>query len=205
MMEYIKGMLSELESDYLVVESGGIGYRLFCGNPFSYQHLLHQEVKVFVHLYVREDVMMLYGFLTKGERELFRKLLDVSGIGPKGALSVISAAPPEQIISAIQKEDVSFLTKFPGIGKKTAQRIILEMKDKLKNMPFSNGIEPIKTENQYPISSVPLLDEAVEALLALGYTQGEVDRVILHLREEDKAYSSIDEVLKRALKELARG
>ncbi|WP_286883942.1 Holliday junction branch migration protein RuvA, partial [Aneurinibacillus sp. UBA3580] len=135
MIDFIEGQVAYVETDCVVVMSHGVGYRIFSGNPFQYREGEHETVRIYTHHYVREDAVHLYGFSTRNERDLFRKLLDVSGIGPKGALAMISAGTPEQIIAAVTQENIEFLTRFPGVGKKTAQRIILDLKDKLKALP----------------------------------------------------------------------
>lgn len=206
MIDFIEGQVAYVEADSIVIVSHGIGYRIFSGNPFQYREGETRQVRVYTHHYVREDAMHLYGFPTRGERDLFRKLLDVSGIGPKGALAMVSAGTPEQIIAAVAREDIGFLTRFPGIGKKTAQRIILDLKDKLKAM---SNVEQtaLKVADRLEATDQPTLlhafdepkQEAMEALAALGYSQAEIQKAMKKLEKEGDDLASTDKIVKRAL------
>ncbi|MBO8172601.1 MAG: Holliday junction branch migration protein RuvA [Bacillaceae bacterium] len=212
MIDFIEGKLAYTELDYIVVETGGIGYRIFCGNPFQFS----QEdgpVRLYTHHYVREDAIHLYGFATREERTLFRMLLDVSGIGPKGALAVVSAARPSEIAAAVRQEDIHFLTRFPGIGKKTAQRIILDLKDKMAEFADQQDWEskadvgedkPMPMQNE----AVPQLTEAVEALKALGYQEREIETITGDLKawieQEEAGLQTTDRVVKKALQLLMK-
>lgn len=200
MIDFITGVVEYIESDAIILGTNqGIGYRIFYPNPYSQRP--NETVRVFTHHHVREDAISLYGFSTREERNLFRKLLDVSGIGPKGALGILAAAQPAQIVGAVQREDLVFLTKFPGVGKKTAGRMILDLKDKLKE--FQSGVHP--EENGLPgeglFGSVEELtasssEEASEALKALGYSDGEVQKVMGKLKGETM---TTEELIKKAL------
>lgn len=199
MIDYVEGPVEYIESDSVVIGTQGMGYRVFCPNPYIYK--LKEIRRVFTHYHVREDVTHLYGFVTREERQLFRKLLDVSGIGPKGALAILAAATPVQIASAVQREDVQFLTKFPGIGKKTAGRIVLDLKDKLKG--FTTGTigeeSDFEQEGLFAALSQELSSshaEAREALKSLGYSDGEVEKVMGKLKGE---MASTEELIKKAL------
>jgi len=130
---YIRGRLEYKNNDFLIVESNGVGYRIFTSlSTISGIGEIGQEVKVYTYLYVREDVISLYGFLTQEELNVFELLISVSGVGPKAAVSVLSAISPSRFSLAVITDDVKTLTKAQGIGKKIAQRIILELKDKIK-------------------------------------------------------------------------
>ncbi len=118
MIDYIRGTLVEVELSYIVVDHQGLGYQVYCPNPFRFQQFEGETIQVFTYQYVREDVLRLYGFAKKEERVLFEKLLNVSGIGPKGALAILASGEPENVISAIEQEDEAFLVRFPGVGKK---------------------------------------------------------------------------------------
>lgn len=132
MYAYIKGTLEETGEDYIVVEAGGIGYQIFTtGQTFQYLPSMGEEVKVYTYLHVREDAMILFGFLTKDDLFVFRLLLGVSGIGPKGALAVLSVMTTDDLRFAVLGDDAKAIAKAPGVGAKTAQRLILELKDKL--------------------------------------------------------------------------
>ena len=121
MYDYIKGQVTRVTPEYLVIEQQGIGWRIFAPNPYSFGT---DELQVFLHHHVREDAQLLFGFPTLEQRELFRKLISVSGIGPKGALAILASGHPQHVIEAIEREDESYLVKFPGVGKKTARQMI---------------------------------------------------------------------------------
>ncbi|WP_096201436.1 Holliday junction branch migration protein RuvA [Bacillus sp. FJAT-45350] len=198
MIDFIRGKLVSVETQYIVIETHGIGYQLHCPNPFVFQKYLDEEVQVYSYHYVREDVIRLYGFKTKKERSMFEKLLNVSGIGPKGALAILASGQPEQLVTAIEEENEKFLVKFPGVGKKTARQIILDLKGKLDEFVptlFDELTEeaPIKqTGSAYSHE----LDEAIEALKALGYVDRELKKVIPKLAEEQLP---TDQYIKKAL------
>lgn len=193
MIDYVKGVLVEIEPSHLVVETNGIGYQLLCANPYRFSGEKDQTIKVVTHHYVREDFERLYGFKDKKERSLFEKLLSVSGIGPKGALAVLAAGQTDQIVEAIEREDEALLTRFPGIGKKTARQIILDLKGKLDDFTstslFEADVKAVKRESDN-------LADALEALRALGYVDKELNKVKKKLVEEDL---ETDEYIKRAL------
>lgn len=117
MYDYLKGQITRVTPEYIVLEQQGIGWQLNTPNPFAFR-LSALEQQIYVHLHVREDAQVLYGFPNLDQRELFRKLILVSGIGPKGALAILATGNPQQVISAIEREDETFLVKFPGVGKK---------------------------------------------------------------------------------------
>jgi Holliday junction DNA helicase RuvA len=206
MIDFIEGQVAYVEADCVVVAANGVGYRIFSGNPFQYREGEARPVRIYTHHYVREDAIHLYGFATRNERDLFRKLLDVSGIGPKGALAMISAGTPGQIIAAVTQENIEFLTRFPGIGKKTAQRIILDLKDKLKAFPVHEKAT-VKVEGEPFAIEEPTLfhafeepkQEAMEALAALGYSQSEIQKVMKKIEKEGSDLVSTDKIVKRAL------
>ena len=129
MYSYLKGIVSEHHSDHITIEVNGVGYQVF--TPNSYEFKINEPHKVFIHHYVREDAILLYGFKTKEARELFIKLLSVKGIGPKSAIAILATGNPQDVIGAIEIGNVKFLSKFPGIGPKASQQIILDLKGKL--------------------------------------------------------------------------
>ena len=132
MYSYIKGELTEVNLDHIVVEANGIGYMIFVPtNTFSYLPSLHEDIKVYTYLYIREDAMILYGFLTKDDLEMFKLLITVNGIGPKGGLAVLSTLSSDDLRFAILSDDAKAIAKSPGVGAKTAQRVILDLKDKM--------------------------------------------------------------------------
>lgn len=187
MIEFVQGNLVEVETQHIVVDQNGLGYRLYCPNPFAFQDQIDLEVRVFTYQHVREDQIRLFGFQTKEERLLFEKLLGVSGIGPKGALAILATGQPNQVVYAIETEDEAFLVKFPGVGKKTARQIILDLKGKLEEFSpqsledASNEENVVKKQNTGSHS----LDEALEALRSLGYVERELKKVRSKLEAEE--------------------
>lgn len=205
MIDFVEGTLSYLDSEYIVLETGGIGYRIFCPNPYQFVRYEGSKTRLHTHHHVREDAMLLYGFASRDERDLFRKLLDVNGIGPKGALAILAAATPEQIVMAVQQENVTYLTKFPGIGKKTAQRIILDLKDKLIGYTPSAILTVAAGDLTAGANAASALNEAWEALIALGYSEGELQKIRNALSEEAKNGASVEKLIKQGLALLMRG
>jgi Holliday junction DNA helicase RuvA len=192
MFAYLKGVLKKKLADCIVLEVGGVGYRVYTAlTPLYHQSETGKEVKVFTHLNVREDNMSLYGFFCEEELKMFEQLLTVSGVGPKAALAVVANIPPTQFGLSVLTDDVDRFIKAPGIGKKTAQRIILELKDKLKkeykDMPKLNDVQGIASD----ASGDSRLSEAVSALVMLGYTSSEANRAVASAYGEDKTVESI--------------
>lgn len=194
MIESITGNVDYITAEYVVINNNGIGYKVICPNPFIYK--LNEQRSVYTYHYVREDVLALYGFINRKERDLFLKLLNVSGIGPKGALAIVAFGQPEQVVNAIEHEDEKFLTKFPGVGKKTARQIILDLKGKLSIFADAEITEGLFAEVQ---TSGDELDEAIEALTVLGYGRKEIQKVLPELKKEKM---SANEYVKAALKKL---
>ncbi|GAE25923.1 Holliday junction DNA helicase RuvA [Halalkalibacter wakoensis JCM 9140] len=202
MIEYVFGKLVDIETQYIVMDVNGMGYQIYCPNPYRFQSQVEQTIRVYTYQYVREDILRLYGFESKKERALFEKLLNVSGIGPKGALAILATGEPEHVVHAIEEEDEAFLVKFPGVGKKTARQIILDLKGKLDDFApnlFNQGKEVLqvkkgKIENQ-------ALEEAFEALQALGYVERELKKVRPVLEKDDM---TTDAYIKKALQLLLK-
>ena len=185
MYGYIIGVVTKITPKNIIVENNGIGYLLVVSNPYNFK--LNTECKVFVHQYVREDIIELYGFLTEDEKDLFLKLISVSGIGPKSALSILASGTVKEIIKAIESRNDAYLRKFPGIGSKASQQIILDLQGKLN----------LDADIIYHGSK---LDDVEEALLALGYNKKEITKVL------PKLDGSLDEgnLVKEALKLLVK-
>lgn len=204
MIDFIKGSVVHLETEYVVVDVRDVGYRVFTPNPYYFQRT-EGSVTLYIHHHVREDAIQLFGFATRAEQKLFRKLLDVSGIGPRVALGILAGGKPETIIAAIQQENLIFLTKLPGIGKKTAQRMVLDLKDKLEftGMPEETGI--FLPDNGQLSTGHVAWDEAKEALAALGYTSAELDRAWHGIKETAAGEESVDVLMKKALQWLFKG
>jgi holliday junction DNA helicase RuvA len=178
MYDYIKGIVTRITPEYMTVEQQGIGWQIFTPNPYAFR--VSQEPKqIFTHLNVREDAQLLFGFVSLDQRELFRKLIQVSGIGPKGALAILASGQPSQVVQAIEREDETFLVKFPGVGKKTARQMILDLKGKLGDLSIDFEMPSGEDELQlFPETSGKLeLEEAFLALAALGYSDRELVKV----------------------------
>ncbi|MGO4887418.1 Holliday junction branch migration protein RuvA [Anaerobacillus sp. MEB173] len=207
MIEFIVGKLEYIDPQSIVVENNGIGYQVFCPNPFAFQGEMDKIMKVFTYHYVREDIQRLYGFKTRNERALFEKLLNVSGIGPKGALAILASGQPEQVVSAIEEEDEKFLVKFPGVGKKTARQIILDLKGKLTDfLPTTlemSGLFANQNNEVAEPQTNQALSEAIEALRTLGYVEKEIKKITPKL--EDEKGLSTDQYIKKALQLLLNG
>lgn len=190
---YIKGSLEVKTKGYIVVECGGIGYKIFMSDK-SLNEIgnIGDNVKVYTHYHVREDEISLYGFKTDEELRMFELLLSVSGIGAKSAITMLSNIEPSEFAFAVISDDVDKMTKIPGIGKKTAQRIILELKDKLK----SEEIERNKEEIEKEIKEVEGLNEAIAALQVLGYSRREIDSAF---EKADLSNLSTEDIIKKGL------
>lgn len=200
MYAYIKGMLAEFFEEGIVVENHGVGYQIRM--PQSITDALEgigQEVKIYTYTYVREDAMLLYGFLTKDDLAVFRLLISVSGIGPKGALAILSVMSPDDLRFAVLADDDKAIARAPGIGKKTAQRLIIELRDKLS---LADAFEA-KAEHVAVAGAVrgTVRQEAVEALTALGYSGAEAVRAVNGLALPEDA--TVEETLKAALRQMA--
>jgi Holliday junction DNA helicase RuvA len=178
MYDYIKGVVTRITPEYLTVEQQGIGWQIFTPNPYAFR-VSPESKQIFTHLNVREDAQLLFGFVSLDQRELFRKLIQVSGIGPKGALAILASGQPSQVVQAIEREDETFLVKFPGVGKKTARQMILDLKGKLGDLSIDFDMPSGEDELQlFPETSGKLeLEEAFLALAALGYSERELVKV----------------------------
>ena len=198
MFAYVKGSLEEISSTYVVVDVQGIGYKIFMSN-MSINDIgeLGQIVKIHTHYYVREDNISLYGFLTREELKMFELLLSVSGVGAKSAITMLSNITPAGFACAIISNNVALLKKIPGIGPKTAQRIILELKDKLKNQDLVDKKENIS--KKVAINDEEL-DEAISALQVLGYNKKDIEKVFEKL---DISELKLEDIIKLGLKHLA--
>lgn len=200
MISYLRGTLIENTIEYTVLEVGGIGYKVL--TPATVALSLNQtgsEIKLFTYLHVREDILQLYGFLQKEDLNSFELLLSVSGIGPKGALAILSFLSSERLYSAILNEDIGLLSKVPGIGKKTAQRMVLELKDKVKKLSIGTDIAQ---KDEIPSLYEEFEDDAIEALIALGYQRNEAVKAVG--KAKGLEYKNSQDLIKGALKELAR-
>ncbi|MGM9904615.1 Holliday junction DNA helicase RuvA [Enterococcus sp. 10A9_DIV0425] len=195
MYEYLKGIVTFINPYYLVLETQGIGYQIALGNPYRYSGKLNQEVKIYVHQVIREDAQLLYGFDSLEEKQLFLRLVSVSGIGPKSALAIMASEDHSGLIQAVESGDVTYLTKFPGVGKKTAQQMILDLKGKFGELSIDT---PFTLFDEASAQDTSALSEAMEALAALGYSEREIKRVEKQLKEVEN--QTTDEYLRQALK-----
>ncbi len=198
MYEYLTGTITQVFPAYIVVENNGIGYLINVANPFRFKLDENKQEKIYLHQIVRENEIVLYGFSDFNEKQLFLKLISVSGIGPKSALAILANEDHNGFVSAVNNDDDAYLTKFPGIGKKTAKQIILDLKGKLGGLERG---EPLKGQQDLEIvaeQASPYLKEALEALLALGYTKTEVKKTGRKLL--DFKGDSTDEYLRQALR-----
>lgn len=194
MYYYIKGEPVLKESGYVVLDNQGIGYKIFTSG-YTLESISGSSVTLFTYLHVREDVFDLYGFSTKEELSMFLHLLSVSGVGPKAALSILSVMSPMGLATAIITGDAKTLTKANGVGNKMAQRVILELKDKLKNediIPDSLSIDESITGGS--------ASEAISALMVLGYSQNDAKRAVTSV---DQTLST-EEIITLALKKMIR-
>ncbi len=184
MYGYICGKVVKITPKYIICENNGIGYEIIVPNPFNYK--LDTDYKIYTYQHVREDLIELYGFMEFEEKELFLKLISVSGIGPKSALSILATGTVNEIIKAIESRNDLYLRKFPGIGTKASQQIILDLAGKLTFT--STG------------STNSKLDDVEDALIALGYSKKEISKVITKL----DANMDEGELIKEALKKLVK-
>ena len=194
MFAYIKGTLEDRTSNYVVIDNSGIGYKIFMSATAINQiGNTGDNVKVYTYYYVREDNISLYGFLTNEELRMFELLLQVSGIGAKSAIAMLSEITPSSFALAVISNDITKLVKIPGIGKKSAERIILELKDKLKTEQTIAKTEEIKVA----VAQDDAEDEVIEALQVLGYNKKEIEKALEKL---DRNNLSIEDTIKQTLK-----
>ena len=195
MYEYLNGELAHILPTAIVVDVHGVGYQVVFANPYRLQDSLKKQIKVLVQQVVREDSITLYGFISSEERELFQRLISVSGIGPESAMSILANDDTEGFVNAVESGNVTYLTKFPGVGKKTAQQIILDLKGKFEAVPEETTKAVVSTNQA-------TLEEAKEALLGLGYSAKEITKIWKSL--EAAAPSTTQEALKLAFKLLMK-
>lgn len=183
MYSYIKGNISEIMPNYIVVDNNGIGYKVFVPNPYHYKE--EEFYKVYVYEHIREDEHSLYGFDSLEERDLFLKLIDVKGLGPKMALPMLATGSISGIIDAINRENILYLKKFPKIGDKVAKQIVLDLKGKVSTMEES-VVEEVN-------------DDVALALISLGYKSSDIQKILPKLKKD-----SVENMIKEALKLLLK-
>ncbi|WP_449126472.1 Holliday junction branch migration protein RuvA [Staphylococcus chromogenes] len=198
MYAYIKGKLQHLYPTHVVIEtSGGIAFEIQTPNSYRFQSQLHQETTIFTALIVREDAQLLYGFSDLEEKDMFLSLIKVTGIGPKSALAILAASTPNQVKRAIENENDAYLTQFPGIGKKTARQIVLDLKGKVV---ITEESEEMLVTREMPSKHAQIKDDALLALEALGYSKRELTKIDKKMAKEN--FESVDEAVKFGLQHL---
>ena len=201
MIAYVNGTLEEVTENGIVVEVNGIGYNILVpGSTLDYLPGLHQEIKIYTYTCVREDAFLLYGFLEKDELAMFRKLITVNGVGPKGALGILSVMSATDLRFAIMAADSKMIAKAPGIGKKTAERVILDLRDKVSADEISDSLisASVKQPSVGEPAATSARREAVEALVALGYGSADAMKSVNRCVVEDE--NDTEAILKAALK-----
>jgi len=189
MIAFIRGIVCSYGNDYIIMETHGIGYRVYVANPMKMNK--KEEIIVYTYQHVREDAMVLYGFATMEEHDLFLRLISVKGVGPRTALGMLAVADAKEMITAIENNDVKFMKGLPGIGAKTASQIVLDLKGKL----VEADVETVPDEN-------PTIKEAMDALRSLGYKPAELTGIAKELALEEK--SSVEEYIRKALGIMAK-
>ena len=196
MYEYLTGLVTVVAPQYIVVNVNGVGYKLLVANPYRYQEDRTKKVQVYVYQAVREDNISLFGFTDQNEKKLFMQLINVSGIGPKSALAILANPDHQGLVDAITNNNVSYLTKFPGIGKKTASQIVLDLRDKLTNESSNSLFATTQLTVDATVNRE--LKDALEALAALGYKERDIKKIQKTLMKEEQM--ATDEYLRQALR-----
>lgn len=191
MIAKIRGKVSLLKDNYVIIDVGGLGYKVYLTAYTLGKIAGSEEVELFTYTHVREDILALYGFLSQNELEMFELLISISGIGPKAALGILTIASVDAIRMAVLNEDTSVLTKVSGVGKKTAERVILELKSKIAKLPAGSGVgeEKVSSDN-----------EVLEALVGMGYSSFEAREAVKNLPKESKDLSEKIRLALRAMK-----
>jgi Holliday junction DNA helicase RuvA len=194
MIAHLRGKLIAKHPNQAIVEAGGVGYDVVISVPtFSELPGLNNEVSLFIHTHVREDALALFGFLRAQEKQLFEKLLSVSGIGPKLAITILSGMPTEAMVASIKGNNVAALTRIPGIGKKTAERMVLELRDKLDSFGVSADVVA---------AASPVEEDVISALVNLGYQRPMAERALAKLG--NVSGESFDSLFRKAMAALAK-
>jgi Holliday junction DNA helicase RuvA len=200
MIGFVRGTVDQVAAENCLVDVQGVGYRVFVPASTRDKLISGSEVKLYTYLNVREDALLLFGFASQEEHAMFLLLLGVSGVGPKMALAVLSAMRPEGIRIAISRNDLASLTRISGVGKKTAERMVLELKDKIGQLTAAETVAGLSADH-CPSVAGPIFDEALAALSALGYNQGEVLPV---LRKHSAEAATVEALVKLVLRDMIR-
>ncbi|SFH81282.1 Holliday junction DNA helicase subunit RuvA [Selenomonas ruminantium] len=196
MIGFLRGQVAALKADYCLLDVNGVGYRVFVAGSTRNKLRLKEETQLFTYMNVYQDGITLYGFASEDEYDIFQLLIGVSGIGPKVALGILSSITVDGLCKAIQNKQATVLTKLPGIGKKSAERLILELKDKVGFA--TSDVEEVLTLDMEGAVGDDIISEAQAALMALGYSQAEIAPV---LKQASKCKTT-EEIIKLALKQL---
>lgn len=199
MIAILRGTLAYKSSDHVIIDVGGVGYRLFIPLSTFYSLPEKGEVSLFTHTHVREDALLLYGFLSQEEKDLFGILISISGIGPKLAVNILSHIPAKDLKRAIAAGDIKRLSSLPGIGKKTAERLVLELKDKVGPVDNLPDADDAMTSN---LPAGDLVNDVISALVNLGYKENQARKVLEAMELAPEL--TMEEALKGALKVLIR-
>jgi Holliday junction DNA helicase RuvA len=195
MISRLKGVVLEKSPTRIVLEVNGLGYEIHIPvSTFEKVPAIGERTQLFTHLHVREDLLQLYGFWDESEKKMFQLLISISGVGPRMALGVLSGISVDSLSHAVTNNNISVLTQIPGVGKKTAQRLVMELKDKL-----GQGVEVVQPPGGIPID---IIDEAITALVSLGYRQGDAQKIINQVIRKEKQVPSIELLIKKALQTL---
>lgn len=201
MIGFIKGELAEIKETYVVLETGNIGYEIVLPTSSILElPSIKSTIKLYTYLHVREDALCLYGFLTKDDMKMFKLLITVNGIGPKGAIGILSGITPDEMRFAVLAEDAKAITKAPGVGPKTASKIILELKDKFKletafEQKLANQADKLDSQSVYGKR-----EEAIQALITLGYSRADAYKIISQIDITDDM--TTEDIIKLCLKRI---
>lgn len=210
MIDCLRGKVIHRESDHVVLDVHDVGYRVFVPNPYALG-TGGEPVILYVHTHVREDAILLFGFPTREEQAFFRMLIEVPGIGPKMAMGILGSGRPEAIAAAVRAGDANYLTRLPGVGKKTAQRLVLDLKDRLAQwfpaIPGGEAEAAAASHAAAPAGAggTDAWPVAREALLGLGYKEYELDRVWHAIRPGLDGRETPEQLIRRALQQLDKG
>jgi Holliday junction DNA helicase RuvA len=206
MIAYLSGKILEKQANTVIIDVGGIGYEATIPLSTFYElGEIGEDVSLRIFTYVREDTLQLFGFKTLQERELFLKLITVSGIGPKAGISMLSGMNSDEIIAAIRTDNLARLTSIPGIGKKTAERLVIELRDKVATLAsISSESTTISTDGLLPASTNEIYDDAISALVNLGYQRNAAEKAVNKAVQEG-IEMSVQKLLRRSLQLLAKG
>ncbi len=204
MIAYLSGKLFEKEANLIIVDVGGVGYEVIIPLSTFYDlGEIGEDVSLRIYTYVREDVFQLFGFKTVRERELFLLLISVSGIGPKSAITALSGMSADEIIGAIRQNNLARLNSIPGVGKKTAERLVIELRDKIAKLSAVSA-EEMRAEGIPQISGDDVYDDAISALVNLGYQHNAAEKALKQAMQEGTEMS-VQKLLRKSLQFLAKG